>query len=131
MLRLKQVVESYGKLPACHRLMLKDYPDHCKDIAEGIENNDRFVRSIVRSAVGMFENSSVSNFVSLCYYGFVCMRYTLLITFGHLPNLSLLYLIRYFFLWQTFSDMSLIELILHLWCINNCTFCVVTVSCVW
>ena len=64
MLRLKQVVESYGKLPACHRLMLKDYPEHCKDIADAVDKNDRFVKSIVQSAVGMFENSSVSNFVS-------------------------------------------------------------------
>jgi len=44
--------------------MLKDYPEHCKDIAGAIDRNYRFISAIVQSAVGMFENSSVSNFVS-------------------------------------------------------------------
>ena len=62
--RLKQVAASYGKLPACHRQMLKYYPKHCEEIAGAIDKNHRFIRAIVHSAVGMFENSSVSNIVS-------------------------------------------------------------------
>lgn len=55
---------SYDLLPSPHRLMLPNFLDDWKDICRGVDLNYQFVKTIIRSAMGMFENSSVSQFVS-------------------------------------------------------------------
>ena len=64
--------------------MLNKFPGHLEDVRLGIEQNYKFVRSIVSSAVGMFENSEVSCFVSsmfslcvvcvhMCVFVYLCV----------------------------------------------------------
>ena len=45
--------------------MLSQFPAHIANARRAVETNYEFVKKIVSSAVGMFENSAVSHFVSL------------------------------------------------------------------
>ncbi len=67
MQRLEQSYGDYLQLPAQHQKMLTTFPKHIGDVRKAIDTNFDFVKLIVSSAVGMFENSDVSQFVSFSY----------------------------------------------------------------
>lgn len=64
LLKLQRTCNHYRELPEAHKQMLIKFPGHLDDVRQGIEENYKFVRRIVSSAVGMFENSEVSHFDS-------------------------------------------------------------------
>ena len=55
--------DNYSSLSLSHRRMLREMPSHFQRLREAIQINQKFVESIVTSAVGMFENSQVSDIV--------------------------------------------------------------------
>ena len=62
--RVERFAENYKALSALHRRMLPDMPSHIEAMKAAIDINHKFVEKIVTSAVGMFENSQVSQIVS-------------------------------------------------------------------
>ena len=62
--RVERFVENYQALPLLHRTMLPGMPRHIEALRSAIDINQQFVEKIVASAVGMFENSQVSQLVS-------------------------------------------------------------------
>ena len=62
--RVDQLAKNYGSLPLHHREMLPGMPSHIEALKSAIDVNQHFVEMIVASAVGMFENSQVSQLVS-------------------------------------------------------------------
>lgn len=64
-LRLKKARENYKRLPAPHRQMLPDFLQCHRNLTRAVDVNYQFVMSLIRGAAGMFENSTVANFVSL------------------------------------------------------------------
>ena len=63
-LRLQKLWFAFTKLPKSHRLLLPDFPSHMKECFKAAEENSKFLNSIVANAVGVFQNSDVSEFVS-------------------------------------------------------------------
>ena len=61
--RVERLAKNYWDLPLHHRQMLPGMPDHIKRLKSAIDVNQRFVEMIIASAVGMFENSQVSQLV--------------------------------------------------------------------
>lgn len=62
--RVDRLAKNYCSLPLHHRKMLPGMPSHIEALKSAIDVNQRFVEMIVASAVGMFENSQVSQLVS-------------------------------------------------------------------
>ena len=62
--RVDRFVKNYQGLPLHHRKMLPGMPSHIQALKSAIDVNQQFVEMIIASAVGMFENSQVSQFVS-------------------------------------------------------------------
>ncbi len=62
-IRLKQVRDRYEQLPSAHRQMLPDFLSQQEEVSKAVDKNFKFVKSLIKSAMGMFENSTVSNFV--------------------------------------------------------------------
>ena len=62
-IRLRQVRERFGQLPAAHRQMLPNFLGQQEEVSKAVDENFLFVKNVIRSAMGMFENSTVSNFV--------------------------------------------------------------------
>ena len=63
--RLQRLHRDYLHIPAEHQKMLPSFPATIDRIQKAIDRNYEFVRAIVSTAVGMFEDSAVSQFVSL------------------------------------------------------------------
>ena len=65
LVRVQRLEDNYKKLSPSHQQMLSQFPAHIANARRAVETNYEFVKKIVSSAVGMFENSAVSHFVSL------------------------------------------------------------------
>ena len=64
LVRVQRLEDNYKKLSQGHQQMLSQFPTHIANTRKAVETNYEFVKKIVSSAVGMFENSEVSHFVS-------------------------------------------------------------------
>ncbi|XP_064387847.1 carnosine N-methyltransferase-like [Halichondria panicea] len=58
--RLHRVEENYSSLPPTHQAMLSQVPQHLSNLRAAALVNQRFVEAVVKSSVGMFENSPLS-----------------------------------------------------------------------
>ena len=62
--KLHRLYTDFTKLPRPHQLLLPRFPAHMKECIKAVEVNSKFLGSIVENAVGFFQNSEVSEFVS-------------------------------------------------------------------
>ena len=62
--KLHRLYTDFTKLSKPHQLLLPQFPAHIKECIKAVEVNSRFLSSIVENAVGFFQNSDVSEFVS-------------------------------------------------------------------
>ncbi len=63
--RLHGVEENYSFLPPAHQAMLSEVPQHLNKLRAATLVNQRFVEAVVKSSVGMFEDSQLSKKVSI------------------------------------------------------------------
>ena len=66
--RLQRLYQDYLRIPVEHQRMLPSIPATIDRIQKAIDKNYEFVRAIVSTAVGMFEDSEVSQFVSVAVF---------------------------------------------------------------
>ena len=62
--KLKRLWSDFSKLPKDNQLLLPRFPTHMKECIKAVEINSKFLKAIVENAVGVFQNSDISQFVS-------------------------------------------------------------------
>lgn len=55
----------YKKLSAKHKALLPDYPSHVENCFKAIDVNYQLIKNIIGNAVGFFENSDITDIVSI------------------------------------------------------------------
>ena len=63
--KIHKAWHDFASLSELHKAMLSKYPAHLNNIRKAIETNYQFIFKLISNAVGFFENSDVSKFVSL------------------------------------------------------------------